>query len=88
MLYIQDQDGTYQPAPKDVVFNEAHRLSGHLLRRGVIIRSSVAAKAVIQLRLNAYECEVFACLFLDSRSSPGSGQRGPAAECRRGRPRP
>ena len=67
MLYIQDQDGTYQPAPKDVVFKEAHRLSGHLLRRGVIINSSVAAKAVIQLRLNAYECEVFACLFLDSK---------------------
>lgn len=67
MLYIQDQDGTYQPAPKDAVFAEAHRLSSTLLRRGVYVRSSEAAKAVIRNKLSAYECEVFACLFLDSK---------------------
>ncbi|OGQ95907.1 MAG: DNA repair protein [Deltaproteobacteria bacterium RIFOXYD12_FULL_57_12] len=66
MLYIQDQSGAYLPAPKDAVFTEARRLSGYQLRRGVSIKSSDAAKAAIGNKLRACECEMFACLFLDS----------------------
>jgi len=66
MLYIQDQSGGYLPAPREKVLSEASRLSGYRLRRGSFIRSSVDAKAAIRHKLIKYECEVFACLFLDS----------------------
>lgn len=66
MLYIQDQDGTYLPAPKEAIFTEAKRISGCQLRRGVFIRSSDVAKAAIQQKIGNYQCEMFACLFLDS----------------------
>lgn len=66
MLYIQDQYGAYLPAPKEAVLSEARRLSGSQLRRGVSIKSSAVAKAAIQHRLTSNECEMFACLFLDS----------------------
>src|SRR5690606_35075226 len=66
MLYIQDQYGAYLPAPKEAVLSEARRLSGSQLRRGVSIKSSAVAKAAIQHRLANNECEMFACLFLDS----------------------
>lgn len=67
MLYIQDQDGTYLPAPKEAVFTEAKRISGYQLRRGACVSSSNIAKAVIQHKLEHHQNEVFACLFLDSR---------------------
>lgn len=68
MLYIQDQSGAYQPASKDAVFTEAKRLSSYLLRRGgIYINSSDAAKTAILKKLSGYECEIFACLFLDSK---------------------
>jgi DNA repair protein RadC len=66
MLYIQDQDGTYLPAPKEAIYTEAKRISGYQLRRGVFIRSSDVAKAAIQQKIGDYQCEMFACLFLDS----------------------
>lgn len=66
MLYIQDQDGTYLPAPKEAIFTEAKRISGYQLRRGVFIRSSDVAKAAIRQKIGGYQCEMFACLFLDS----------------------
>jgi DNA repair protein RadC len=66
MLYIQDQDGAYLPAPKEAIFTEAKRISGYQLRRGVFIRSSDVAKAAIQQKIGNYQCEMFACLFLDS----------------------
>jgi DNA repair protein RadC len=67
MLYIQDQSGAYLPAPKETVLSEARRLSSYQLRRGVFIRSSDVAKEAIQLKLSTHECEMFACLFLDSK---------------------
>jgi DNA repair protein RadC len=66
MLYIQDQDGAYLPAPKETIFNEARRLSRYQLKRGVYIRSSDLAKAAIQQQIGNYQSEMFACLFLDS----------------------
>ncbi len=66
MLYIQDQSGSYLPAPKETIFTEANRLSSFQLRRGVHIRSSDAAKTAIRTRLHVHDCEMFACLFLDS----------------------
>lgn len=66
MLYIQDQSGAYQPASKEAIFTEAKRLSNSELRRGALIRSSSNAKVAIAAKLSAYECEIFACLFLDS----------------------
>lgn len=66
MLYIQDPDGTYVPAPKEKVFKEAKRLSGYQLRRGAQVSSSALAREVIQHQLGHHECEVFGCLFLDS----------------------
>lgn len=66
MLYIQDQYGAYLPAPKEAVLSEARRLSGYQLRRGVSIKSSAVAKTAIQHRLADNECDMFACLFLDS----------------------
>ena len=66
MLYIQDQDGAYLPAPKEAIFSEAKRLSGYQLKRGVFIKTSEVAKAVLQYKLGGYQCEMFACLFLDS----------------------
>lgn len=67
MLYIQDQSGAYLPAPKDAVLIEAKRLSSQQLRRGVFVRSSDTAKVAIQNKLSGYECEMFACLFLDNK---------------------
>ena len=66
MLYIQDPDGTYLPAPKEAIFTEAKRLSSCQLRRGVSIKTSVGAKAALQYKLGRHQCEMFACLFLDS----------------------
>jgi len=67
MLYIQDQDGTYLPAPKEAIFTEAKRISGYRLRRGAAICSSNIARSVIQHKLEHHQSEVFACLFLDSK---------------------
>ncbi len=66
MLFVKDRDGTYRPAPKKLVFTEANRLSGYRLRRGTRISSSNDARAAIGYRLRNKQCEVFACLFLDS----------------------
>ena len=66
MLFIQDQDGQYSPAPKNLVLTEANRLSGYQLRRGSKISSSHDAKSVIGYRLRKKQNEVFACLFLDA----------------------
>ena len=67
MLFIQDQGGAYLPAPKNAVLSEAKRLRSYQLRRGVPVTSPNTAKAAIQDKLHGYECEMFACLFLDSR---------------------
>ncbi len=66
MLFVKDQSGDYQPAPKEIIFTEAKRLSSSQLRRGAYINSSNAAKAAVQNRLSNNEHEQFACLFLDS----------------------
>ncbi len=67
MLFVQDQDGAYLPAPKKVVLTEANKLMGYQLRRGALILSADSAKSVIGYRLRNREFEIFACLFLDSR---------------------
>jgi len=66
MLFVQDHDGTYHPAPKKLVLTEANRLSGYRLRKGTHISSSEDAKSAMGYRLRDKQCEVFACLFLDS----------------------
>lgn len=66
MLFIQDQSGAYLPATKNAVLCEAKRLRSHQLRRGVSITSPITAKAAIQDKFHGYECEMFACLFLDN----------------------
>ncbi len=66
MLFVKDQDGTYRPAPEKTVLIEANRLSGYRLRRGTRISSSDDAKVAIGYKLRDKQCEVFACLFLDS----------------------
>ena len=66
MLFVKDQDGEYRPAPEKIVLIEANRLSGHRLRRGTRISSSDDAKVAIGYKLRDKQCEVFACLFLDS----------------------
>ncbi len=66
MLYVQDPKGQYLPAPKEVIFSAARRLSGSRLRRGAMIESSQSARFAIQQKLIGYQCEMFACLFLDS----------------------
>ena len=66
MLFIKDQSGDYLPAPKEIVFTEAKRLSSYQLRRGVRINSSDMAKLAIQNKFGNHEFEMFACLFLDS----------------------
>ena len=65
MLFVHDQDGAYRPAPKELVLNEANKLSGYHLRRGTKILSAETAKTVIGYRLRGKQHEVFACLFLD-----------------------
>lgn len=67
MLYVKDQHGIYLPAPKEVVFSEARRLSGYQLRRGAAIESSASARDAIGQRIGGYQYEMFACLFLDSK---------------------
>ena len=66
MLFVKDQDGTYRPAPKKLVLTEANRLSGYRLRKGTHVSSSEDAKSAMGYRLQDKQCEVFACLFLDS----------------------
>ncbi len=66
MLFVKDRDGSYRPAPKNLVLTEANRLSGYRLRRGTRISSSDDAKIAIGYKLGDKQCEVFACLFLDS----------------------
>lgn len=66
MLYIQDESGIYHPAPKTEVLSEAIRLSSRQLERGMPVESSSSAKEAIAVCLSQYECEMFACLFLDS----------------------
>ena len=66
MLYVKDPDGTYRPAPKKLVFTEANKLSGYQLRKGIRITTSKDAEHAIAYRLRTKQCEVFACLFLDS----------------------
>jgi len=66
MLFVKDQDGTYHPASKKLVLTEANRLSGYRLRKGTRISSSEDAKSVMGYRLRNKQCEVFACLFLNS----------------------
>ena len=67
MLYIQDKQGKYLPAPQDVIFQAGRRLSSSQLRRSASIESSINARAAIQDKLHRHQCETFACLFLDSR---------------------
>ncbi|WP_267926062.1 RadC family protein [Desulfolithobacter dissulfuricans] len=67
MLYVQDQCGTYVPAPQEVVLAEAKRISSYRLRRGAEITTPDIAKAVIQQKLGSYQYEMFACLFLDTK---------------------
>ncbi|MCX5871086.1 MAG: DNA repair protein RadC [Deltaproteobacteria bacterium] len=67
MLYIQDEDGTYLPASKEAIFNAAKRLSSLHVRRGAFIQSSDNAKEAIRHKLNNYQYEMFACLFLNSK---------------------
>ncbi len=66
MLYVRDGDGVYRPAERQQVFSEANRLSGYRLRRRTKISSSSDAGDAIGYRLRDRQCEVFACLFLDS----------------------
>ena len=66
MLYIKDNSGIYQPAPKECILSTARRLSGCQFRRGATINSPLAAKEAIGLKLAGLESELFACLFLDS----------------------
>jgi len=66
MLFVKDRDGEYRPAPEKTVLIEANRLSGYRLRRGTRISSSDDAKVAIGYRLRDKQCEVFACLFLNS----------------------
>ena len=67
MLFVQEQDGSYSPAPKKLVLTEANRLISYQLRRGSLIISSDCAKKIIGYKLRGRQNEVFACLFLDSR---------------------
>lgn len=67
MLYVKDPNGSYLPAPKEMVFSEARRLSGYQLRRGAAIESSAYARDAIGQRIGGYQYEMFACLFLDSQ---------------------
>lgn len=67
MLFVQDQDGEYHPAPSKAVLIEANKLMGYQLRRGTSIQSSDCAKAVIGCKLRGKQNEVFSCLFLDSQ---------------------
>ncbi|MBU1420049.1 MAG: DNA repair protein [Proteobacteria bacterium] len=67
MLFVQDQDGEYRPAPKELVLTEANKLSGYQLRRGSLILSAECAKTVIGYKLRGKQNEIFACLFLDSQ---------------------
>ncbi|WP_319549505.1 JAB domain-containing protein [Desulfogranum marinum] len=67
MLFVQDQDGAYLPAPKKVVLTEANKLMGSQLQRGALILSADCAKAVVGYKLRNRQHEVFACLFLDCR---------------------
>ena len=66
MLFVQDQDGQYYPAPEKLVLTEANKLSGYRLRRGTMISSSDSARSVLGYKLRDKQSEVFACLFLDS----------------------
>ena len=66
MLFVQDQDGQYYPAPEKLVLTEANKLSGYRLRHGTMISSSDSARSVIGYKLRDKQSEVFACLFLDS----------------------
>ena len=66
MLFVKDRDGSYRPAPKKLVLTEANRLSGYQLRKGTHVSSSEDAKSAMGYRLRNKQCEVFACLFLDS----------------------
>jgi DNA repair protein RadC len=67
MLFIQDNDGEYIPAPKKSIFSAARQLCGIQLRRGTRINSSDLAKEAIGNKLSGHQCEIFACLFLDSQ---------------------
>ena len=67
MLYIQDNSGEYIPAPKEFIFSTARKLSGIQLRRGTCINSSDLAREAVGNRLSGHQCEIFACLFLDSQ---------------------
>jgi DNA repair protein RadC len=69
MLYIQDEQGVYLPAPKEAIFTAAQRLSSSQLRKGVKILTSDLAKAAIQQKMSGYQCEIFACMFLDGKNS-------------------
>lgn len=67
MLFIQDQDGQYCPAPECLILTEANRISANQLQKGSPITSSSDARLTIGHRLRDKQCEVFSCLFLDSR---------------------
>ena len=66
MLYIQEKNGKYKPAPADTIFREAFRLSDERLEKGEFISTSNDAKAAVGWKIQNYKVEVFACLFLDS----------------------
>lgn len=67
MIYVQNEDGEYLPAPKETVISEAKRLLKYQLRRGSTIRNSTDAKEAIHHILMEYQCEMFGCLFLDNQ---------------------
>ena len=67
MIYVRNEKGRYMPAPKETIISEAKRLLSYGLRRGTAIRGSTDAKEAIGQKLITYECEVFACLFLDTQ---------------------
>lgn len=66
MLYLQEENGKYHPAPVDAVFMEAARLSDKCLEKGEFIGTSSDAKAAMGWKIRKHKVEVFACLFLDS----------------------
>lgn len=67
MLFVRDESGEYKPAPTEIVYSAAKRLSSSQLRRGAFIHSSEDAKAAVQQKLTGYDYEMFACLFLDTQ---------------------
>jgi hypothetical protein len=73
-LMIRDEQGRYLPATADQILDAARKVIDQKVQRGAAFTSSELVKEYLVAKLDGFEREIFAALFLDARP-PASTDR-------------